>query len=473
MTWRMSGANLFVRRLSATLIACALVGGCGASPVASAPAASTTGSSTSAGATESAGSSGQAESARSGSRIPLELGGEPVFVGLAAAEHAARSADSTPFLVGGWMHDDSIHACSGGIAPIPKLLSGCETTVGPDAPPMTFAGSQGRLYWGAHRLDRTGSPAIVRVHTHDALANDCPAAQRAECDRTMAVEDVAWTGDAETATSPLSVAEAARLSTLTIILEIKASANETDSVQRNLALTPVPGVCGAVWPSQTYAIRGDPRFGLFAVFETEAERRQAEGQLDATRLDCGLDHRVARPAAGSFFDHANVLIQVFAGKEVTDRLTEAFGPPGGELRFVPFPEASLDESFRMVDDAEASRLAGDLETFRIREATDGGGWSDPGPADAFKRLGANALAYEIDDSSPLAERDVSSKIWTYLQKVAVAGSARRFVVHHPASTDPALSTELFIAYRIAYPPGSIAFPASADASNWDVFRIPA
>src|SRR5205814_7306852 len=97
------------------------------------------------------------------------------------------------------------------------------------------------------------------------------------------------------------------------------------------------------WPAQTYAVRGDPRFGLVGVFPSESARVSAEAGLDPTRLDCGLDPRVARPTVGSFFVLDNVLVQVFAGHELTDRLAAAFGP-GGDLRSVPFPDASPDES---------------------------------------------------------------------------------------------------------------------------------
>ena len=44
---------------------------------------------------------------------------------------------------------------------------------------------------------------------------------------------------------------------------------------------------------------------------------------------------------------------------------------------------------------------------------------------------------------------------------SVPGTARRFVVHHPASTDPALSIEVLVAYQELHP----------TIDNWTVIRV--
>jgi hypothetical protein len=50
-------------------------------------------------------------------------------------------------------------------------------------------------------------PVVVKVHRHDDRAELCGAADREACEAMAVIEDVVWTGDAVTATVPLTPIE--------------------------------------------------------------------------------------------------------------------------------------------------------------------------------------------------------------------------------------------------------------------------
>src|SRR5262249_7887804 len=130
-------------------------------------------------------------------------------------------------------------------------------------------------------------------------------------------------------------------------------------------------------------------------------------------------------------------------------------------RFIPLPDPSFDESFHFVDDVEALRLSGDLETIPVISAE--GEWVADWTTDAVNRQAANALTYASEDGQPVDASNVPPAAWKVISKAGVPGTARRFVVHHPDSTDPALATEVLVAYEVKDP----------DLDSWYVMLVTA
>jgi hypothetical protein len=376
-------------------------------------------------------------------------------MGLAAAVHADATTDSTPFLVGGWFNDASVFTCSGGGSigrdPSP-LLSGCATGIGPASPPGDLAsvGLTGHVFWDGHKLPTGRGPTIVRVHTHDARATRCRADSKAACEAVLVVQEVLWTGDAWTQTSPVSVADAAQtLGSLNIITSFPTGPQSRQSVQRNLFTTPVDAPCPDPWPHEVFELRGDPQFGLIAVFPDEQARTDAQTALDLANPGCAIDPRVERPAAAAWAGERNVLVLLY-GDEARARMQAALDGSINRDRYTSFPPESLDESYRVVDDAEAARAAGNFNGPPPLMSGTSGDWGVYAQA-VSRRFDADALSYTIGKGRPVTEVDVAPTIWRELEQSAVPGTATLYVVDHPAATDPALKTETIVAFRLREP----------------------
>lgn len=401
--------------------------------------------------------------ARDASGIPLEVGGEPVAIGLAAVVDALATTDATQFLIGGWF-DDGISVCSGGIGRDPSpLLSGCATVVGASSPwgGLSYPGPQGQMYWDGRRLPGDVGPSIVRVHTHDPRARDCWSQDRDECAAVLVVDDVVWAGDEWTRAGPMSVVEAARrLGGLNILTEISTGPQSSLSVQRHLFPTPVAGVCLGPWPHEVFELHGDPRFGVLAVFSDEPARVNAQAQLDPALPGCGDDSRVARSDDALWAGVANVLVKVY-GNDVRSHVEATLSGPEPD-RYLPFPPASLDESYRFIDDAEAARAAGFLNGEPLTSDRSSNDWYAAYQHATYRRFAANALSYTIGVGVPVTKADVGSTIWTGLEQGAVPGTPRLYVVTHPNSTDPSLATERIIAFEKVRP----------DIDSWGLIVLP-
>jgi hypothetical protein len=390
---------------------------------------------------------------RDPSGIPVRLNEVPVLTGLAAAIRAETSDDAEPFLVGGWYHDATVRTCSGGIGRDPTpLLAGCETIVGGSAPwAMAFPGPQGKMAWDGKTLPDGRGPSIVRVHTHDARAANCRTDTRASCEKVMVVEDVLWTGDAVTMARPLTVPRAIeRLESLTIIKQVQMEPNSYLALQRDLFVTPAPADCRTTWPTQTYQVHGDPRFGPFAIYPDEASRHAAQQAIDPSRPGCGDDAAVVRPGPAQLVGAENVLAIVYAD-EIADALSAALNgtyDPGGHL---PFPSDDLDEAYRVVWDAEAARAAGNLQHETLTADHSSDKWYASYVADVYRRFAANALTFTIAPAVEPTEPQLGEDVWLRLQRYAVAGTARLFVVQHPDSTDPKLREERVVSFRLRDP----------------------
>jgi hypothetical protein len=447
-------------RLAIAMLAVAAIAG-GCAIAASQPPGSTGQTSMGPSASGAATSTG-----RTASGIPETLDGQPVLIGLAAAVQADATTDASPFLVGGWFNDASMNTCSGGGAigrdPSP-LLTGCATGIGAASPPVdgSAVGFGKHVFWDGKQLPNGRAPAIVRVHTHDTRATKCRADSRVVCNAVLVVEKVLWAGDAWTDATPVSVVDAVRtLESITIITEIKTGPQSTLSVQRRLFTTPLDAQCPSPWPHEVFQLRGDPRFGLIAIFPDEQARIDAQAALDPTTPGCATDGRIERPAPATWAAHGNVLVLVY-GDDIRARTEAALDGSGDSGRYTPFPPASLDEAYRVVDDAEAGRATGSGDGEWLLDSGKGDGGVNI--EDLYRRFQANAVDYTISDGRLVTKADVSAELWRELQLGAVPGTARLFVVDHPAATTPALRTETIVAFRLLDP----------GVDTWSLIVVPA
>jgi hypothetical protein len=382
--------------------------------------------------------------------IPESLDGQPVTIGLAAVVHAQATTDATPFLIGGWFTDGSGNVCGGGVGGDPSpLLNGCGTVIGGDGPwnANTFPGPQGRMYWDGHQLPNGLGPSIVKVHTHDPRSADCLPETQAQCLAIVVVDDVLWTGDDWTNAAPISAAQAVqRLGQLQIAESVPQPGNGTLGVGRYLFATPPATTCTSPWPHDVFELHGDPRFGLVAIFADEAQRVATQAKLDASAPGCAADPRVVRPGPATWVGSANVLVLTYGPEVGPGTRIVLAADPGAEIPVVPFPPATLDESYRVVDDAEAARLSGNIGTDPVTDysASD---WFNAYTQDTYRRYAADALSYTIGEGRPPTSADMDAFQWAQLESRAVPGTARLYPVDHPQSTDPALAYEVLVAFE--------------------------
>jgi hypothetical protein len=391
-----------------------------------------------------------AAGSRTASGIPTSFAGQPVEIGFAAILHANATTDATPFLIGGWFNDGSGYACGGAVRTDPTpLLTPCPIVVGGNDPwsESSFPGWQGEMYWDDHRLPHPWGPSIVRVHTHDPRAAACHPENHTQCESTIVVEAVLWVGDAWTSAAPISVGEADRmLENISIVKVIQLPPNNTLGVVRRLFTTSPDKPCVAPWPHEVFALRGDPQFVLLAVFPDVASRAAAQAGLDPTAPGCAVDPRVARPGAPTWVGVQNVLVLVYGQGAGAAAQTALTSDPLAEGPQLGFPPDTLDESYRTVADAEAARASGSLDSYHAVAYG-----SATYATDSYRRYTADALSYTIGPGRPVTQADVGATRWADLARWAVPGTARLYVVDHPASTVPALAREVLVAYKLAQP----------------------
>lgn len=446
---------------AAVVLGASLVGGCASASSATAGADAPTGEAprstpvgtppaepTTAASPPSASSDG-----RQITGIPETFDDEPVLLGVAAAAHAEESADATPFLIGGWFNDATVAMCSGGIGRDPAaLLSGCATGIGPAAPGGTFNGvGTVHVFWDGHTLPNGRAPSILRVHTHDPRTSECRPESRDSCRRVVVVEDVLWSGDPATETAPISVIDAVQtLGAMNLQTSFQTGPMEYLAVTRRLFTAPLDAPCPAPWPRHVFALHGDPQFGLLAVFPNEGERMAAQAALDANQAGCAVDPKVVRPGPAAFAARANVLAIVY-GEPARARMQGALDGTIDRDMYLPLPGKDLDESYRVVADAQAARAAGDLTGFPLLPPKADDVQFDAAVADMYDRSDADALRYVIDAGGEATEAAVGGDIWAQLTRWAVTGTGKLYVVEHPFSTDPALREERIVASRLKEP----------------------
>ena len=391
--------------------------------------------------------------------IPRSIGDEPVLIGLAGQRRVAEATDATPFLVAGWYGGHGGNMCSGGIGPRdpnPLGARGC--------PRFDVEGLPGRPYYPpAITLPEVDGPVVLRVHTHDPGAETCWFVET--CRQVLVVDAVAWSGDPSLFAAPFGPRAAiSQLLSVAFADERPQADRSTYYVDEDIFTLPI--ACPAPWPTLLFAIHGEPRLGLLAVFPDTAARTAFQSATEpATGAACIADP-FPRPGPARWVARDNLLILVFGDEATAAAIQKNLDLPVGDQhkKRLPLPEASQDLSLETMTDYLAARAAGetdhaagerlalpqvDEQTDRYRE------WQ----ADTLRRDAANAIEGTVtlvtDDPS---ESDVGADIWRLRPKGSRLWLYR---VDYPNATDPALATETFVV---------IQDPAST-FRDWILFRV--
>jgi hypothetical protein len=193
--------------------------------------------------------------------IPRTFDGQPVLRWPEALDMRRTATDSTPFLTGVWLD-------------IPMGPFFCPNDPGPDpSAPDSWISNGGCQFnyvsgdAGAQATTQNGvttfrfykgalatGPVIIRVHLHDSRASQC-GPQASTCDDMIVVDDIIWTGDAQTAPHPLTVDQViAATRSASAASDLRASSVTGyygcgAKLQDGLALCP-PFVTGSSYASQ-------------------------------------------------------------------------------------------------------------------------------------------------------------------------------------------------------------------------------
>jgi hypothetical protein len=150
--------------------------------------------------------------------LPVSIDGETVLVGSEAKARAGASPDPTPFLVGGWLYDGKALCPAGAVPTGPELLQTGWCGIWPALEPSpTSDPNDSQSIWTiflpgfspAEPIPPSGNATpevavVLRVHTHDPAAIECPITERAECGLAVIVDTVEWTSLApQPSASPL------------------------------------------------------------------------------------------------------------------------------------------------------------------------------------------------------------------------------------------------------------------------------
>ena len=382
-----------------------------------------------------------ASDATSPGGIPHSVGGEPVLVGLAGQRRVAEATDATPFLVAGWYGGHGGNICSGGIGPRdpnPLGARGC--------PRFDVTGLPGRPYYPPSiTLPEVDGPVVLRVHTHDPGAETCWFVD--QCRQVLVVDAVAWTGDPSTFAAPFGPRAA-----ISQLLSV-AFADQRPQADKSIAyvdedIFTLPIACPAPWPTLLFAIHGEPRLGLLAVFPDTAARTSFQSAADpATGAACLAD-RVPRPGPPRWVARDNLLVLVFGDEATASAIQKNLDLPAGNAnkKPIPLPEASQDLSLETMTDYLDARAAGEtdhaagqrLALPQADEQTDRyGEWQ----ADTLRRDAANAIQGTVTlVTDHPTESDVGADIWRLRPKDS---RLWLYLVEYPNATDPALASETF------------------------------
>jgi len=373
--------------------------------------------------------------------IPRSIDGQPVLVGLEAQQRIAAAGDDTSFLVGGpWFDGPSI--CSGGLTfdpdPNPLAVGGC--------PRYRVEGLPRLLFPSTLTISEGLGPIVLRVHTRDPRASTCRNVE--SCRQVDVVDAVAWAGDDATRSAPFDVARAmADLQTIVFADSRKTGPNEFTFVDEDICT--IPRVCPAPWPVLTYAVHGDPRLGLMAVFRSPVDRERFQTSNEAAAAAACLGDDIPRTGPARWIGRENMILLAFANDADAAHMDESLGrTPGGDgWKPVPLPGPAVDMGREVIAEYLEARIAGlpdhalgerlhlDQSDERIDIYAE---WH----ADTFRRLAANALDGSISlVSGRPTEADVGAFVW----RNRPAGSDL-FVyrVDYPGATDPNLASETFV-----------------------------
>jgi hypothetical protein len=225
-------------------------------------------------------------------------------------------------------------------------------------------------------------------------------------------------------------------------------------IRSDLFATPIS--CPSPWPAMVFALHGDPRIALLAVFPDAAAAGALEASLPAGRSPCNPDLGAAeRWVAGT-----NVLVLTSGDAVVASAVEKALrGEDHAADQFIA-PPASRDQGARETLDAYlAARAAGLFQHAWGRFLPPAAAGSEVDPlaeptldaydawlSDVFRRYASNALEGEVTETGPADGQAIAADV---AELVARDGGkdAVAFTVIHSNAKDPSLQTENFVVFR--------------------------
>jgi hypothetical protein len=383
--------------------------------------------------------------------IPISVDGQPVSIGFETQRRLATATDDTSFLAGGFALDGPM-ICSGGIGPSdpnPLGARGC--------PRYQISGIPGRLFVPERlEMPQGDTPIVVRVHTRDPGAETCWPQTIDSCRARVVVEALVWTGDPATRAAPLGP-NAAVADVLSIAIADNRVVADKTTYYVDEPRFVIPITCEAPFPPILFAVRGDPRLGLLAVFGDKATRSSFQDSVDPQRGTSCLDVPIDRPAAPRWIGHENILVLAFADDAASSEVAAQLAWTEGQRTLIPLPDASIDRSRETLLDYLAVRAAGPNVSGDVPMVSFGAvptnkdgnpaidvyaGWSE----DAVRRYKAQALdgvvelitrtptRDQLGDSAAILDAAGNQELWLYR-------------VTYPAATDQRLTSETFVVYH--------------------------
>jgi hypothetical protein len=408
--------------------------------------------------------------------IPISIDGEPVLVGLDTQRRLAEATDDTPFLAGGFSWYGPI-ICSGGIGlsdPNPLGARGCPT--------HDIAGLPGELFVPSGRIEIGDVPLVARVHTNDPGAESCLPHTIDRCRERVVLDAIVWQGDDATRSSPLGPREAiGRVLNIAFADRRVAADGATYYVDEPRFVMPIS--CTAPWPALVYAVRGDPRLGLLAIFRDEATRASFQAATARSASASCLDSPIDRPSPPHWIGQDNILVLAFADDATASEFAAQLDWKDGALRnTISLPDPSIDRSLETLIDYLDSRAAGpNVEgdaprlTFGPTPAYAHGtpaidvdaGWS----ADVMRRYEADALdgvvelvtdaptTTQLGDAGLFVHQSDATRVWVYR-------------VTYPGATDARLAEETFAIFQVPDSTSRDWYIVRVDGEPFPIVRIP-
>jgi hypothetical protein len=143
--------------------------------------------------------------------IPRTFDGQAVLRWTDALAMRRTATDGTPFLTGVWLDiPTGVFSCPADHGPDPSApdswisTGGCQFNYVSSDAGAAATTQNGVTTFRFYSGTLATGPAIMRVHLHDSRAGQC-GAQANVCDAMLVVDDILWTGDAQTAPHPLTV----------------------------------------------------------------------------------------------------------------------------------------------------------------------------------------------------------------------------------------------------------------------------
>ena len=192
-------------------------------------------------------------------------------------------------------------------------------------------------------IDVGDVPLVVRVDTLDAGAARCSPHLIEWCRSTVVLDAVAWQGDDSTRSSPLGPREAiGRVQSILFAERREVADRTTFYVDEPRFVMPIS--CVEPWPNFVYAVRGDPRLGLLAVFRDPAERESFQAATAPAAVEACLKSAIERHDPPRWIGQ-DILVLAFADDATASSITSELAWVEGEAReLIALPDASIDRS---------------------------------------------------------------------------------------------------------------------------------